>query len=300
MPLNFRPGRVAPNSMVVEARDGANPQAEPALEVLGDLRLNHQSTGRPRGFNATRPRLELYEDFGMGGLVQLNAVTDPSAGNTYNTAGFTALLTANRNFELLGTNAVSADVTRNAEGGLNLATHGGGTDFAYFAPHLNSEQSPWTTNTWGSDQETTWEVDFKSGSSIGNAVVYWMGLKLTGTATLATDNDQAYFSYTAANSGGRWEANYSVGGTDTTIDTGLLGGAAVATSTRYRLKIVIDSARIPYFYVQVGLTAPMNLVAVGAALTDATDFIPYIGVQEASAAAKTIVVYSTAISRNRA
>lgn len=273
-------------------------EAFPALEVQGDLRLNRYLPGRPTGFNAIPHRLELREDFAASGLVQLNAVTDAPAGNTYNTAATIAMYTANKNFELLGSNAVSADVTRNAEGWQDFATHGGGTDSAILVPHLNSEQSPFTTNTWGTDQETIAEWDIMTGASIGNNVVIYAKLGLTNVGVVATDNDKVMFRYTSGNSSGQWECIYSIGDVDTTIASGV----TVAASTRYHLKIVIDDSRIPYFYITVGnpSTNASKLVATGTALTDATDFIPYCGILEASAAAKHLLIGSFAISRNRA
>ena len=85
----------------------------------------------------------------------------------------------------------------------------------------------------------------------------------------------------------------SVGGVDVSHNTGITW----AVSTKYRLRIVIDSARIPRAYVGVAGGA-MTLVATGAAMTDATDLIPYIGVAaDGAGAAKAITVFHQSISR---
>ena len=61
-------------------------------------------------------------------------------------------------------------------------------------------------------------------------------------------------------------------------------GVTVAINTAYKLRVVIDKNRVPYFYVDD------KLVVVGTALTDATDFIPYPAAVKASgvAAAKVL------------
>lgn len=242
---------------------------------------------RPRGFNACPRRLELKWVAGAQGLPQLNAVTDPPAGDTYNTAAILALLNADRHFEILGNNASSDDVTISAEGGIKLETDGGGTDSVILLPHLNAGQSPWTSFTWGTDQETIWEGHLKTGSAI-TAQVLWAGLKLTNTSVMATDNEQAYFRFAPGTNSGKWEAIYSIGGTDVAVDTGV----TVAADTEYHLKVAINSARVPLFYINGAL------VATGTALADATDLIPYMGVLESAAAAKHFFVYGQAISRN--
>lgn len=241
---------------------------------------------RPRGFNKLPRRLELKWVAGAQGLPQLNAVTDPPAADTYNTAAMLALLNADRHFEILGNNASSDDVTLAPEGGIKLETDGGGTDGVILLPHLNTGQSPWTTVTWGTDKETSWECHIETGSAI-TAQVIWAGLKLTNTGTTATDNDQAFFRFAPATNSGKWQAVYSIGGTDTEGDSGV----TVAADTEYHLLISIDSSRIARFYINGAL------VATSTALTDATDFIPYIGIMESGAAAKHMYVYGQSISR---
>jgi hypothetical protein len=84
-----------------------------------------------------------------------------------------------------------------------------------------------------------------------------------------------------------WSAVTSRAGTDTVTSTGI----TVAASTKYRLVIKIDSARVPRFYING------RLVVTGAALTDAIDLIPYIGIQVTTTDASAIDIYGQAISR---
>ena len=65
----------------------------------------------------------------------------------------------------------------------------------------------------------------------------------------------------------------------------------VAVSTTYRVQIVVNAARKAKVYIND------QLVYTTAALTDATDLIPYVGVEAAAAAAKSITVYGCEISR---
>jgi len=264
---------------------GAIPTAFMKWDAAASL-LNFRGPVRLRGANDVSPRLELRWIAGARGLPQLNAVTDPPAGDTYNTAAMAALLNADREFEILGTNASSDDVTANPEGGIILETDGASGDQVILLPHLNTGQSAWTTYTWGTDQQTEWSCHIKTYSNIAD-IILWAGLKLTNTSTTATDNDQVFFRFAPATNSGKWQAIYSIGGTDTAGDSGV----TVAASTEYHLKVTIDSSRIARFYING------TLVATSTALTDATDLIPYLGVQASAAAAKRLYVFGQSISR---
>lgn len=189
-------------------------------------------------------------------------------------------------FENLGTNASTGDITLDAEGGWKAETDGADADSEIILPHLDAT-GPWTVVTWGTDKEVEWSAYIGAGSNITNTVI-WSGLKLTNTPTVATNADQAFFRYEDDVNSGRWQVVYSIGGVDTTVDTGL----ACAVSTRYHLEIKIDSGRIARFYINGAL------VATSTALTDAIDLIPYNGVMaDGAAAAKHFYYYGQSISR---
>lgn len=198
----------------------------------------------------------------------------------------------NTEFEVLGTNAVSADVAVGVEGGITVQTHGATNDSTIILPHLDASQSAWTKVTWGTDQETRWETVIKTPAAV-TSIIIWAGLKLTNTPTVATDNDQAYFLFDtgAGASPTYWHAVFSNNGTDS--DNALTSLAVVAAATKYHLVINIDSSRIPTFYING------TLAYTGTALKDTTDLIPYIGVKDLSAgSARIMTVYAEAISRN--
>lgn len=194
---------------------------------------------------------------------------------------------ANPDFEVLGSNGSTDDVTFGAEGGIVMETDGGAntTDSVILAPHLDANQSAWSQITWGTDREVRWEATLRfytTAQSVTSTVI-WAGLKLTNVDTIATDNDQAFFRSDGTN----WSTVYSIGGTDTEAVA-----LAVAQNTTYRLVIEIDSSRVARFYIN-GV-----LYATSTALTDATDLIPYIGVrQNLNSVARRVGVYHTAISR---
>lgn len=236
---------------------------------------------RTNGMNVIPKRFQLLHIGGQRGKPSLNA--------DINSATEATREIADPDFELLGTNATSGSSTFNAEGGIKLTTAGADNDQVILLPHLDTNQTAWSSVTWGTDKETSWECEIATDSSIA-ACIIWAGLKLTNTPTAATDDNQVFFRYQSGVNDGEWQLIYSIGGTDTTVDAGVV----VAVSTIYHLKVVIDSSRIARCYIN-GV-----LVATSTALTNTTDFIPYIGVQASgAAAAKAITYYGQGIGRNK-
>jgi hypothetical protein len=195
---------------------------------------------------------------------------------------------ADRDFEVLGTNATTAEVTYNAEGGLKLTTKGDADPTqTIILPHLDTTQTAWASVTWGTDREVRWEAKIKTGSAITSTII-WAGLKLTNTNVTATDANQVFFRYQNGVNSGKWQAINSIGDSDTSTDTGI----TVAVDTEYHMKIIIASDRTAKFYLN-GV-----LEDTSSALTDTTDFIPYIGIANSGAsAAKHMYVHGQVISR---
>jgi hypothetical protein len=188
-----------------------------------------------------------------------------------------------QDFEILGTNATTALQDPNPEGGWLSRTAGADNDQSIILPHLDSEQTPWTMNTWGTDKEVEWAAYILTPATV-TLVTYWAGLKLTNTSVVATDNDQVFFRVTAS---GNWTLYYSIGGTDYSVDTGV----ALAASTRYHFEVKIDSGRKASCYINGAF------VFQTPALTDATDLIPYVGVHANTAAERNIGYLGQTISR---
>lgn len=237
--------------------------------------LDNQPTLHPK----LTKRLELVWQAGRRGKPSLNA-------DIQNAAEATRML-ADPDFEVLGTNMTSALSTFNAEGGITLTTAGADGDGAILLPHLDANQSAWTKFTWGTDREVYWETYIETAASIANAII-WAGLKLTNTPTVATDNDQVFVRYEDDIASGVFQVIESIGGTDTTTSTDI----TVAASTKYHIGIKINADRT------AEVTINGVLVRKTAALTDAVDLIPYVGVKaDGAAAAKAITVFGASISR---
>lgn len=194
----------------------------------------------------------------------------------------------NPNFELLGTNAVTASAGTSAtRGGMTLTTAGADNDQVILLPHLTAGYSAWTSVKWGTENQVVWEANMTVGDDITNGVLLWAGLKLTNTPVIATDANQVYFRFSTDDSNTTWRCISSIANVDTNADSGV----TVAINTNYRLKIVIDSARKAYFYIND------NLVETTEALTNDVDFIPYFGIQALNGAAEFVLLHDLKISR---
>ncbi len=257
---------------------GGRVQGISVLETLktGVVRM----FGRNTGLRTLSKRFELLWIAGIYGIPSINAdiLSATEATN----------ITADRDFEIVGGNATTDDASHYAEGGITMTTSGADGDEIILAPHLDANQTAWEKTTWGTDKEVEWEAHIQMGGSVASCAV-WAGLKLTNIDLVATDDDQAFFRYESGLNGARWEAVWSIAGTDVKTDT---GSAAVLLDDIYHLKITIDSDRIARFYID------SKLVATTTALTDTKDRKPYIGVGERGAsAAKVVRIFGQAISR---
>lgn len=189
-------------------------------------------------------------------------------------------ISKNVNFELLGVNAASADLSFAAGGGFNLASHGGTSDSAILAPHLDTLQTSWSGVTWTPSKEPHVLAHFKTDAALTNTTL-WFGLKLTNTPVITTDIDQVMFRF-AHGTDTTWQMITSVANADVQTDSGVTVGA----STRYRLWITVDSGGRPTFWIN-GVP-----IFTGAALTAAALLIPYFGVLSATdATAKKVIFY---------
>lgn len=194
---------------------------------------------------------------------------------------------ADPDFEILGTNATSGSSSFNTSGGIKLTTAGADNDQAILVPHLDVAQSAWNVVLWPTSKSLIWEADILTDASV-TAMIFWLGLKLTNTPVIATDNDQVFVRYQDTQNSAKFQVVSSIGGVDTTTNT---TGSAVATATAYRVRIAINSSRVAKVYIDG------TLVLTTTALTS-VDLIPYIGVQASgAAAAKSITIRRQMISR---
>lgn len=228
-------------------------------------------------------RITFTENFNQKPGINGDIVFDPNADSA---TALVALVIANRDFEVVGTNASTATVTFSSTvGGLALATAGSAADQVIIAPHLDTGQSAWTNTKWGTENQVIWEAVIRTGSSVAGIII-WAGLKLTNDQAIATDDDQAYFRFDTGDT--HWETVYTVGGV---TDTETATDVTVAADTNYYFRIEIDSDRKAHFFID---DVEKH---VSTALTTGVDLIPYVGVEDSAGAAKTIYLVKQKISR---
>ena len=233
---------------------------------------------RPKGFNSLGRRFELSTQYNDQGVPQLNSGIDTTLATN---------ILSNKDFEILGTNAVNTSSIRGVEGGIVLLTAGADADQVILLPHLDAGITAWTGTTWGTDRETEWEAHIATNAAIATQIT-WAGLKLTNTPVATTDANSIFFRYEDDVASGVWQVVEAIANSDTITNTSV----TVAVSTQYHLKIVIASDRTAQCYINGAL------VRTTAALTNAIDFIPYIGVmKDGATAAARISVFGQAISR---
>lgn len=234
-------------------------------------------------------RLELTDRFLQRPGINANAAAPGT--DTYNTAQMDLALLKSRNFEVLGTNATSALVTHSDGGGITCTTAGASADQIIIAPHLDTGISAWSVSKWNTADEISFDAVVKTGANITDAVI-WAGFKLTNTSVTATDDNQCFFRFATATNSGKWQCVSSRAGTDVETDS---GAAAVAVSTAYWLRVVVDGDRKPHWYIN-GVEVATGTAAV--ALTDNIDLIPYVGVQASAVAAKAITIRGLACGKS--
>jgi len=239
---------------------------------------NGAGSGYPveiRGLNMCKDRYELVERFNRAPKVNADMASGTEATREV----------ANTDFELLGTNAVSADTALWVEGGATIGTHGAQNDSSIVLPHLDTQQSAWAVTTWGTDQQSRFECCFQTPAAVTSCVI-WAGFKKTNTPTVTTDTDQAFIilDTAASTSPTYWHTVSSATNVDT--ETACTSIAAVAAATNYHFVIDIDSSLIPRFYINE------VLVTTGAALTTAIDLIPYFGFKDLSAGSARLIYLS--------
>lgn len=208
---------------------------------------------------------------------------------TYADAEVEKALLANREWELQGVNMTDALVTRATDGGLTLTTAGADADSAILAALQEATvkadggagatyDSFLSSVLWASAKKPIFRARFKANTSAqgeGGTAIYWLGLKLTSTDVIVTDNDQFFFRGVTGATSANWHVVSSNNNTDEDTTTGV----AIAEAATYTLEVKVDGNMVPYFYIN-GL-----FVKKAAALRSLTTFRPFFGVKQSGAAA---------------
>lgn len=132
--------------------------------------------------------------------------------------------------------------------------------------------STWEFNHWLTSDMLMWEATIRPGTDITSSV-FFAGLKLTNTSD-TTDSDQAFFRVSTADSNTTFHVIENAGGTASDNDSLV----AYEASSRYSLQVVINSARVPTFFINNRMVA-----SSGEALQD-IELFPFIGIQSLTAA----------------
>lgn len=193
-----------------------------------------------------------------------------------------------------GTNADDAGVEWLPGGGIRMETAGADNDQHILLAHTDGDHSGLANVDWKSANRLLFAATIKTGPEAADIAetVLWAGWKLTNTAVVVDDDHQAFFRYSNSTHSGNWAVITSVGGVDTETDTGI----KVVANTLYRLLVVLDKDRIPYYYIndlRVGIAS-----SVAMAVTGALEF--YIGVENegaVSAAARELDVRNFVVSQ---
>lgn len=205
---------------------------------------------------------------------------------------------ASREWMLQGTAAVSSNVALTAGGGLTLTTATSANDQMIIAARTGAV----TAQGVASGRFPTFEAYVQTGASITDYILC-LGLKLTATATVATDDDQIIFRYQNGVNSGFFQLVTSNAGTDTTVNLSATSPAnvalaAVAVSTTYGFRIEVVEGFVVRFYLRVGTTGDWALVATTAAnaIRTGITLLPFIILQTTTTAAKTATIWGPTIS----
>jgi hypothetical protein len=270
--------------------------AQNRAEIAQYLLENHTPNRRDRWFH--------YENFSLRPLAELLTDVAPSG---LNQAAYRILQQANLNWGVSGTNMTSALSSYGANGGILLTTAGADDDQALLAPKTANGGAIAVSGLGGVTGTSSPTTPFLSTNApIMEAVIevptittlrLVCGFKMTTDPTTATDDHKAMFAFDteSAVSASRFrlvtsnvtDYDYEAKANSTTQLS------AVAANTKYVLTVgVLPTSRIPFFAVNgvpVGPAAP--------ALVNGCGFIPVVGIQALSGAARSVVVRSISLSR---
>lgn len=192
--------------------------------------------------------------------------------NTTLTAYITQAYQANKNLELLGTNADNAGVTFLEGGGIRLETAGADADQHIVGAHLETTMSALAGINWDSRNQPMIVAEIVTGPQTADLdnMAAIAGFKLTAVDLDTTDADQFMWRALGLGAGtpGTWTAVSSVAGVDQTHDT----GHTLVEATPYQLAVVLDASRVPHYYLNG------QLQHIGPVIAADNDYEFYVGI----------------------
>lgn len=269
-----------------------------------------------RGFWDYRSHLKLSEYFTQ--RPALKAVNELAADfSTHPTAAeLLAMVIANKNFSVIGTNMTTALCTFSTNGGVTLTTAGASSDQGIILPSLTTGLTAWSGVNWVTDNSPRFEVMVRTPATI-TSYVMWAGLKLTNTDVLATDDDQVMIKTTTTADTGGSATNFTVCTSRGGVDVVTVLPEKLKASTLYRLTISLNASRKPNVRI-ASVFQPLDNAGVAIVSTSqeikntlynlipgtsgqtgadgsvplvtAKNFIPYVGVKSLTSAARALDV----------
>jgi len=150
-----------------------NDDANVAFGTGSDVTVDWDNT---RGALVTTPLGQYVSSEGLSDRFYLKWVAGqrgkPGINADIQEAAESTRKVTDNDFEVAGTAGSSDDITFYAEGGIAMETDGTDGNGVHIAPHLDANQSAWTQVTWGTDKETRWEADIKTGAAITTCIIF--------------------------------------------------------------------------------------------------------------------------------
>lgn len=243
-----------------------------------------------------RDRIELRERFEQ--RAALAALLDISTINQANMRLYTGM---NKNFVVSGTNAVSGVL--NSGGGTLLTTTTTADDQMIVAPAgaLNSiGQTGWTVNDWSPQYATRFAATFQLKSAALTSQRVHVGLKLTANLDTATDDDFITLAFdTAIGATNFYIQTAAANGTTQTFDTGI--AASLTTPYTFEIRFATGGNYACFLNGRPLMKAfPRTLDSTGTApakMTTTALFLPVVGIQTLTTAAKALAIRQIRMSR---
>jgi hypothetical protein len=206
----------------------------------------------------------------------------------YSDTASQAIETANKDFELVGTNA---DSTKSVIGntGLELATAGAAADQMIVKPHADANQSAIDTYDWEPDRAIAASWAFLTDAAFVGQLIC-MGFRPTatlsaGATALDTVTDLNKFLVRGLEgTDTNFQLITSVGGVETVVDSGV----PLAASTNYSFTVSVQADRSVVFTSQNLTTGALTTVPCPTVMGTASLGVPFFGVEATGAVAETI------------
>ena len=206
----------------------------------------------------------------------------------YSDTASQAIETANKDFELTGTNAASADSVLSSNG-LTMDTAGGAADQMIVKPHTDAAQSAIDKYLWEPDRAIVASWAFLTDSTITNQLIC-MGFRdsatlSAGATALDTVTDNNKFLVRALEgTDTNFQLITSVGGVETVVDSGV----PLSANTNYSFAVTIKADRSAVFTSQNLTTGALTTVDAPTVMGTATLGIPFFGLEAIGAVAEKI------------